>query len=426
MSLIHQLLRAGIMAGSPSIFRDIAAPQVLEEEAAVWTFAQNHYRQYGVLPTVETLGANGHQMQLALETPAYYVNEIRKRFAYQQISERHPNLTNAMRNYQPEVALATIREMLAAVGHSLNPNSVSNLNQQLGLVLEDFDYAREHPGLRGIPLGWDTLDHATLGAQPGDLIVIAGRPSMGKSYLLLKAARAAWLAGHSIAFVSMEMSLMQIARRWIAMETGINPRFIQQGALSPWAESTLRHKVSAILEGSAPCHFLAGDMEKNIAGIEAMVEETNPSAIYIDAAYLLSPSIRAGGGYVAKWEQISMVIKELKQLAVKWNRPIIITVQFNRNLKSNATRELDMGDIGGSDSIPQDSSVVIGAKRGPSPHQNVQRILEIMKNREGETKSFACNFQFTPMDFNEIPYVEPIEGAAPQGPTDVSWMGGNT
>ena len=83
-------------------------------------------------------------------------------------------------------------------------------------------------------LGWPTLDAATNGAMGGELVVIAGRPGMGKTYALIEMAHAAWLSGKSILFASMEMGLMQIARRWMGRLLGVNPNFIRAGQVSDW------------------------------------------------------------------------------------------------------------------------------------------------------------------------------------------------
>jgi replicative DNA helicase len=105
---------------------------------------------------------------------------------------------------------------------------------------------------------------------------------------------------------------------------------------------------------------------------------------------------------VSKWETISAVILELKQMSIRFNRPILITVQFNRNQKSDSRKELDLSDIAGSDSIPQDASIVLGARRGLPPYDSIRRQVVIMKNREGETGEFTTNFTFTPPNLTEI------------------------
>ena len=192
--------------------------------------------------------------------------------------------------------------------------------------------------------------------------------------------------------------------------------------------------VADLLRNSpTPVHLLAGNMKKSVRAIETMVLETNPQALYIDAAYLLSPAGRKQG-YVSKWETISEVVGELKVLALEYNIPVVISVQFNRGVRSNSTalrKSLDMGDIAGSDSIPQDASVVLGIRKGRPPMDRVTRIIEVMKNREGETPVFATSFTFSPVNMEEIPLVDADPDSVEEGEAppvtrtnlqDMGWM----
>ena len=126
------------------------------------------------------------------------------------------------------------------------------------------------------------------------------------------------------------------------------------------------------------------------------------------------------GGYVSKWEAISEVVRELKSLAINRDIPIVASVQFNRNQKNKGNKELDLGDIAGSDSIPQDASIVLGIQKGNAPFEEVTRVVEVMKNREGMTPKMATAFTFAPVDFSEIPLVE--EGDEADDTYDTSWM----
>lgn len=134
-----------------------------------------------------------------------------------------------------------------------------------------------------------------------------------------------------------------------------------------------------------------------------------------------------GRPFISKWEQISTVIKEIKQLAGKLNRPIVLTVQLNRNVRSDSKKEIDASDVAGSDSIPQDASILVGVRKGISPYQHVRRLCDVVKNREGETGTYQINFRFTPMNFDEVPYEPPApdgEGEQRRAPNaeNQSWM----
>jgi replicative DNA helicase len=238
-----------------------------------------------------------------------------------------------------------------------------------------------------------------MGAMGGDVIVIAGRAGMGKSWLLNEIGYKQWLAGNSVLVVTMEMGKRQFVRRWMGRHLGINPNFIRSGQLSHWAEQRLRESPETVLQMPG-VYVVSGDMEKHVEGVESVVAETTPDVILVDAAYLLTIEGRRSNG-ISKWERIGEVIAQLKKMAIRYDRPVIITVQFNRNQKSNTRREMDLGDIAGSDSIPQDASVVLGVRKGQPPYDSIRREVEVLKNREGEVGKFEVNFRFTPPNMEE-------------------------
>jgi replicative DNA helicase len=356
------------------------------------------------------------------EPPTYYADQLRRRAAYNAINGKHPMLAEALKGRNMEQAVSVLREMLSEAAGKIEASNYSTLSTEAVRVVDDYNYAKQHAGLRGVGLRWDTLNEATNGAMGGDLIVIAGRPGMGKSWAMLELALDAHRNGRSIAFASMEMSLTQIARRWIGGLTGINPNDIRSGNLAHWSEAEMLAKVSE-LSTSAPVHLFRGDMKKNVAGIAQMMDEFEPDVLYVDAAYLLSPSARKSGS-VSRWEAISDVIRELKQLALHKDRPVIVSVQFNRNQKNRSSKKggaevPDLGDIAGSDSIPQDASIVLGLSPWKPPFGETRRMVHVMKNREGEVPTFGINFRFNPVNFDEII----IDEDGDDSPiVDTSWM----
>ena len=115
-----------------------------------------------------------------------------------------------------------------------------------------------------------------------------------------------------------------------------------------------------------------------------------------------------------------MVVGQLKQLALRYSIPVIITVQFNRNQKGSSTSAPDLGDIAGADSIPQDASIVIGLQKAPAPYELVRRLARMMKSREGDNVDIVFNYRFEPVDFSEVSLF--AEEGAQEPVTDLSWM----
>lgn len=387
----------------------------------------NHLLSYSALPSVQSLGLEGFVLpeDSSGEPATYHAARLRDRAAYNAISSRVSGLSTALTAKDMAEAVTILRTMLAEASGKIEASNYSSLEAEAQLVLSEFNSAKQHTGLRGCPMRWTTLNDATGGAQGGDLIVVAGRPGVGKSWTMLEMARDAQSHGRVVGFASMEMGLPQIARRWLGGMTGLNPNNIRDGGIAQWSESRLLDTVASLSE-KAPVHLFRGDMKKSVDGLAAMMDEFEPDILYVDAAYLLSPSARKQG-FVSRWEAISATIRDLKQLAMHKNKPIAISVQFNRNQKDRPKTVKgegkfpvpDLGDIAGTDSIPQDASILIGQTLWPQPFSQTRRVLHGMKNREGETFSFGINFNFNPVNFDEIPLTDESDSLQI---ADLSWM----
>lgn len=423
MSTGLSFIRSTVEGGNWKLLRRAKVEMFTEDEVPAFEFVQAYVNQYKELPPLEVIAAEGFSLPTPRRSasPDYWLDTLKKRYAYTQVDERHPRLVQAMTSQNTDEMLAVLREMVAEASLAVGSERYTTLRDEVQAVRDDYLWARANPGLRGIPSGWPTLDLATMGFVGGDIVVVAGRPSMGKSYMLLEMINSAYLDGNSAALVSMEMTTMQMVRRWVGRRSGFNPNLIRDGGLSTYSHEALLSAVDDMAENETPIYLLAGDMRKEVSGIEAMVQEFAPKILFVDAAYLLTPSGRKQG-HISKWESISEVICELKQLAIRYDIPVIISVQFNRNQKSKGKKELDLGDIAGSDSIPQDASIVLGIRQGPAPYQRTQRIVEVMKNREGETPRFATAFSFSPVTMIEVPFSDEEEGEEEDVVVNTSWM----
>ena len=406
MSSGKNFLRVVLDASELAIFRKATDELFIEDEVNTYKWIKQHLDTYGALPTTQETLEAGHPLEQPRKSSnaAHYLDQLRKRYAYSQVNIRHPQLVSAMRDRDTSAMTQVLSDMLQEARRAISHASYSTLSDQYELVTEEYFEAKRNPGLRGITTGWSTLDMATNGLVGGDLIVIAGRPSMGKSWLLSHMAFSASEAGMKVAFCSMEMSLKQIARRWLGMSTGINPNYIRAGEVGTYSEERMLQMIED-QKSKKQIYLLGGDMAKSVTAVEGMVLEFQPNILFVDAAYLLTPSGRRSG-YVSKWETISEVVQELKKLSIRYDIPVVISVQFNRNQRNRTKTSLDLGDIAGTDTIPQDASIVLGVRSGPSPNETCQRIIEVMKNREGETPMFATAFSFSPVRMHEVDLVE--------------------
>lgn len=426
MSLATQFIKAAIRDGDTASFRQSSHAIYLETELPLYEYCLRHFSNHRVLPDEEVLRGQGFNLDLPSpnQPSTYYLERMKHRLIFNVLSENLETVSQAMSTQDMESAVTILRDTLARVGSLTETNTASMLDDILDEVRADYDVAKHTFGLRGITLGYDTLDATTLGAMGGDLIVVAGRPGAGKTSALLKMAHAAHRDSHrDVLFVSMEMPKLQIARRYLGLATGLNPNYMRGGELSQWGEQIMDEGIASIKDSPHKLYLESGDFEGSVAGVESMVQQFSPEALYVDAAYLLTPEGQRKG-YVSKWESLAEVVKQLKRIAINYGIPVFISVQFNRNQKDKSTNSPDLSDIAGTDSIPQDASIVLGIQKPPAPYSETRRFMKMMKNREGDLTTILYNYLFNPVNFDELPYVEEDEEGETERaqPLNTDWM----
>jgi replicative DNA helicase len=397
MSIGLQFLRSLIETQARTEFSRARPEMFVGDEIAAFNFVSAHYRRHGNMPSLQACGENGIRLPPATDPPAYYLTRITERAIFNAIASEQPALASAMQARDMARSVDVLQRMLLGAGRMQSNRDTATLHEVVQRVLENYERAHLNPGRQGISLGWAVMDELTNGAEPGDIVTLAGRPGMGKSWLMTHIAYQTWLTGTSVLFVSMEMTDEQIARRMLGQLAQINPNFIRRGQMSQWMEDTMYEQARTI-EGGAPFHLVSGSFEKSVPLVDAAIQEFAPEVVFIDASYLMSPS--GPKGKRAQWELLGDVAKEIKEMAIARNRPIIQSVQLNRDAKKGAKPGTE--NVAGSDAISQITSIGIGITEGPAGFESTQRKLNIFKNREGETGELTVRFLFNPPDFSYI------------------------
>jgi replicative DNA helicase len=393
------LLRAIIDAGGRSELRQLTPALFVEDELGAYEFVFRFYRTHGALPSTSAMLEGGFILPPVNNPISYYMERCATRATYNSIVQYQEPLAGAMRARNMDDAVAALRSMIRSVDSARTNQEVQSLAHLGAEVMADYEIAHANPGMQGVTLGWGYLDDLTGGAEDGDVVTFVARPGMGKSWLLTHIARNAWLAGHSVLFVSMEMTGKQITRRFLGMQAGINPNFIRSGQLSHWTRDIVYEQLHT-LAGGPPFHMLSGSFDKSVPLVDAAIQEFSPSIVFIDASYLMAPAEK--GTNQKSFELLSNVGKEIKQMAMARNKPIVQTVQFNREKQKAKTP--DVSQIGGTDAVGQITTIAVAIEAGAAPYERIKRKLTIMKNREGEDKhDFDVNFRFAPPNFDYLP-----------------------
>lgn len=416
MSTGLSLIKKICQQQSRNAFRRLNPDHFILDERPAFDFVNNYVRTFGSLPTLEALTENGFQLHTVRdnEVADYYMQRMADRFVVLQARDVLQPLQQALMANDAATIVSIISSLASTVRTTITGGSVLHLAEVIDQVIEGYERARLSPGIQGITLGYDWLDELTGGVQPGDMVTMAARTGMGKSYYLNHMAMSAWLLGTSCLYVSMEMTALQMVTRFIGQYTGINPEHIRRGTLSHYTQERF-YAQTAEMRNGAPFTIVDGSFKLGPDEVDNLVQEFNPDLVYIDASYLLIPKEQR---FTEKgWEKQREMSKDIKRICLSRNKGIIHTVQLNSDARKKRRDDLDSGMIGGSIGISQDSTTVIILTEGESPNEATTRDLLVDKNREGRRGWMRAGFYFEPLDFSFITSSDEQgeETAFPQG-----------
>lgn len=269
------------------------------------------------------------------------------------------------------------------------------------IILETFDKINtiyeSKGGLTGIPSGFVDLDALTSGLQPSDLILVAARPSMGKTAFTLNiAANVALKAKKTVAFFSLEMSKQQLVQRMLCSEGGIDSQKLKNGDLNEEDWTRLMRTADRI--SGAPLHI---DDTAGISVLELrskarrLKAEHGLDLIIIDYLQLMQGNNSKGSDN--RQNEISEISRSLKALARELNVPVIALSQLSRGVESRQIKRPMLSDLRESGSLEQDADIVMFLYREDyyDPETTNKNITEVIvaKHRNGPVDTVKMFFQ---------------------------------
>ncbi len=283
------------------------------------------------------------------------------------------------------------------------------LKDTLGDAWERLDKLHKNQGaLRGVQTGYKDLDNKLLGLQNSDLIILAARPSMGKTALALDIARqTAVNHQNQVAIFSLEMSASQLVDRMLAAEAGVDAWKIRTGdnQLTDDDFSNIREAMDRL--SSAPI-YINDEPGNNILKMRSVARrlknERGLKLIVVDYLQLMAPIQTKNSDSMVN--QITEISKSLKNLAREFDVPVLALSQLNRAVEMRTGGEPKLSDLRDSGSIEQDADVVMFIHREDkyikdSGRPNIAKIM-IEKHRNGPTGNIELFFNEKKTTFQAI------------------------
>jgi hypothetical protein len=296
-------------------------------EAKMYRFAMDYFVAEGELPpVVEVSKKFGLKVVNKLATPSYYLKELKRRYAYSVSANRLPSIVKALKS-DPIAAVEDVRSMVADIDAE---NEQKGERYEAGAINRRREYTvrKSTGGISYMKIGVPAWDTAVLGYEATDLWTIAGRSGLGKTWLLcylavcLQEVLYDMGSDRDILIISNEMSVMQLSVRLDSIIANVDYEELKRGSLTAKDEKSYFSYLNRIQSSGTKIRI---EQVSTVAEIDALASIYNPSAIFVDGAYLLEPESKKDS-----WQRIQYITTRLKALALRRGSPIIQTTQLGR------------------------------------------------------------------------------------------------
>lgn len=402
---IVSLLREGKPALRSAIGRGITPDHFSDEGKVAFEFIMQYTKQHADLPPVNIVcqGASISLDEGMMGACDYFVDRIVDRRLSKKLTET---------NHELHKTLDTPRK-----GLDLLENAIKELRKEklAGTLIESLPglgpeviayYERIKKGLTGILAPWESINEATMGFWPEDLVLFVARLGIGKTWLSLMVAGCAWEQQITledgtkrpvrVLYATTEMAKARIALRWYSIKLKLPYGALRKGRLGAFMEKKLYDGVAEMVD-SPNFMIVGGDFDFSMESFDAAVDEARPDIVVLDGAYLL----KVQG--LTRTERAANVFDELKRINKRRKVPIIVTMQFNRDVKAGQVKTVQAESVALTDVAGWNADLMYGLIQTDEMKKNKTMMLKGLKVREGESDEVECNWDFETMDFTEKP-----------------------
>jgi len=379
---------------------------------------------------LENVGGGSHLVSIVNATPsaanvAHYANIVRDKAILRRLITSAITISGLGFDEEEDVSavLDKAEQSLFAVSQKFFRQKFIPLKDVLAEAFDRIDKIHKEKGaLRGMSTGFRDLDGKLAGLQKSDLIIIAARPSMGKTSLALNIAEHISVEEKApVAFFSLEMSKEQLVDRLISSQAGVDSWKLRTGNLSDDDFPKIGYAMGTLSE--AP-FFIDDSPGLTVTEIRAKARrlqmEENLAIVFVDYLQLIEG--HRSSGDINRVQEISEISRSLKNLARELNVPVVAMSQLSRAVEHRPDKRPQLSDLRESGSIEQDSDVVAFIYREDYYDDKTEKkgITEILirKHRNGPIGNVELFFNAEQMRFRDLAKRPAGEPRTDYGPED--------
>lgn len=350
----------------------------VDENRAVWKFLRTHWTKYGEIPSAVTVKDNfpTYRLLAVEDSLEYLVDQLVEYRKRQKTIEVVQDAAELISEGNHDAAISIMSSGIATLyDEGASQSSDVDLTHNPMERFEEYLSVKTRPnGLLGFSTGFRTIDEATAGLQPEQLITIIAPPKTGKSVLAMQMAVNVHRDGFVPMFQSFEMSNVEQKHRHDAMRAHIAHSRLTRGKLYPEEEKRYKAEL-AKMEEMHKFYLTDSTSAMTVTGLTAKAEKLKPDIIFVDGVYLMIDEVTGEAGTP---QALTNITRNLKRLAQKLEIPIVLTTQVL--LWKMKKRQVSADSIGYSSSFFQDSDVILGLQK-QDEEDDSSRELRVVASR---------------------------------------------
>jgi replicative DNA helicase len=322
-----------------------------------------------------------------------------------------------LNQHEPIKALETIEDLVLSIRkqYVVTNTQVRNLFS-LGPEVIEY-YNRLKKGERGILTPWPTINEATLGFWPEDLVLFVARSGVGKTWASVLISDCAWKAGKKVLYITTEMSQIRIALRFYAVQLKLTYDDFRRGQLGGLVEPKFFQYVEDMKKDDR-LKIMGGGFDFRVESVAHAIDEAKPDLVVIDGIYLL----KVPGAN--RTEQAANVFNEVKRINKLKQVPIVVTSQLNRQSKQGNESTVKAEHIALTDVAVWNADLIFGMVQDDDGKASKRMKMVPLKVREGVSEEIEANWNFELMEFSELPKGVPGATGSGSDAADIDPFGG--
>jgi len=420
-SLVRAILDGGKPAYREFLSRAIP-PEILQGVAApALEYIATHFSQYGTLPAVGVIeGKLGIPIPPAMDgcTAGFWADEILKNAIGNEVKRSVDTAMDLLKNQKNIESFEELQQAIYRIQHLQVGSADSRVTSMFDEGPNVWDYyLRMEAGERGIMTPWATMNDTTLGFNKEELILFVARSGIGKTFASLMLAEYAstgyklWTKvrdehghygpltevsrKHKVLYVTTEMSKMRIALRFFALKEKLPFGRVRSGQLTVFEREKLEKATKNILNEKG-LTVVGGNFDFRVETLAAAIDEAAPEMVIIDGIYLIKVPGKD------RIEQAANAFSEVKRLTMSKKLPIVVTSQFNREVKKNQAATATAESIALTDAAVWHSTLIFGLVQTDDNKKEKRMQVKQLKVRDGDGKDFELNWDFDASNFTEV------------------------